>query len=852
MSYLVDHAVENVWCAPEQDKQAIMELKRLTGPDGDWIHTDILKRRYKLPNAEGRFHVFSIGQLFPELIGMFPHSNVWTTISECCNKQNMMADVYTSSGIRLASSFIWYRWTEDKALVVAIEQKKVIPINYGTEKIFFQVYSDAYFKTRRSDAGTDSVYVYGKVMTNPNDILAFQLRVNNYKAKAGKVVTFLNGFYCDSIDLINTKAGDLVEMVHDTTIEQVVRLKIGELDTFNSELDKNKKYLIHFEKTAEEPTTIRFIDDIYLYLAMPDSANRRRGVYYHKNAPQAFRMVTHRDYSISVDNVIALSKSDAAWTDPEKMEIILYFRKSGYLRTLQFETNRIHELYKLAGDGVRKALLGFDSNVDVWRAEHLEKSAYIELMKAVKLKDFTEQMVEDAYGYNAISTLVGFTPKKTEVVSNQAMTRLPLAAAIESAVFEFDFDGKMVGYRSNVAQEAFACSSNSVSYVEALAGRLSTGFDEYYTQKVVLDPKQSYRFYAKANSNNKWVDVTGTDAVVILNGVAHWTIPLEDYKTVVRSDRNVLVYDIDLQPYDGVYDLVLQQVQNKTGSDQSYEMVIPPGTIDVFFNKRLLIEGLDYFVKFPKIVIVNKEYLNLPSTNAQKVTVRCRGFCKSDLSRWVPEDIGFVQYGMLSRNSIFNLRDDRVMRVTIDGCIYTRDEVKYIEGATGMSVGTSVNGKPYAIQEITVPVKSFTPSDTYVLQEQAHAVNKEITDYLSLMLPEPERTDIFTATRRYYTYSPFCTKLLFDMLRGVLNDARIKEHCSDTTVREICEPYLHLLEFDPCADENRPDDNFVYVHPHHLDVVVDVDAYIFKFLSSAVRIFLQNRVDLSSFLRIVF
>ena len=102
----------------------------------------------------------------------------------------------------------------------------------------------------------------------------------------------------------------------------------------------------------------------------------------------------------------------------------------------------------------------------------------------------------------------------------------------------------------------------------------------------------------------------------------------------------------------------------------------------------------------------------------------------------------------------------------------------------------------------------------------------------------------------YQIYSPFVCKVLHDLVDGIIPIAPLKEKYDDAYIRKVCQPYEWLLEYDPTQTKNKVDPNFVVIHPHQHDVVVNVDIYHYSFLERLVSIYMKGQIDLSRYLRL--
>lgn len=850
--YLVAHARKNVWCTPRQDMQMIVKPKRLTRYGGEWNKVEVLWRKHLLPEHGPRFHVYQIGQLHPSLMGLFAVQNAWVSLAQACIDEKLIVDLYANSGVQMPRTQVWYRITEDRDLILAVKQQPSIAIDFNADDLFFRVYSNAYFSTTESDPLNDYIDVQGGVMDSTNTILALQEQYDIAATLPGGVYAFVNGMRVNAISLITTKPGDVAEFVYDSSIYKVLTFTLSDLMSFNSDLDTKHKYLLHYPGTGDRG--IDFQDDLDLFVVKPGAGALFSGVYYHRNQPDAVRMVTHKDYSIPVAYVTGYAAQQGNWSDISALQVKMHVRKSGYNRPLVDEHHRIRELYKLSDSDVVQAMVGIDAVVPVWTAAALESSGYVTLMKA-KLRDIDRAMVQSAYGYNAIGKLLADTPQKTQPSSGTRIVEVPYGLQGSSTAYEYDSDGLLLDWHSHTAGASYTAHDLSADLVEMVVGRVSNRIDEVYGEATqVLNPLLEYRMYLcpiiSGQPNNNFSDVTGSGQYVVLNGTLTWLCNLTNYYPMVRSNASSLGYKLALPMQSGVLKFTLVSEQSRQGFVSNWAMQVPMGELDVFLNKHSLIEGVDYFVHFPEVVIVNKTFLVNPETDDQEIAVRFSGFCNPDLTRTLPSDTGFVQYGLLSRNNRFDIRDDKVMRMIVGGRLYRRSELQFSESDAGVTVPDASNGEPYLIRDLVVPLRGNTVDTTYTLRAVSQVVDKQISDYLTLKIPMPLFETPNAIEQRYALYSPFCSAIIHDLDSGDFNPDKIYQFYSDQDVRSLCVAYEHLLPFDPTQNANAPDDRFVVVHPHDLNTTIGLNVYQYKFLTRVVKLYLNNAVSLSEFVQL--
>ena len=98
------HAIDNVWCSPQQDNQIIVKAKRVTPPGGELISTTVMTRHLGLPTKDVRYHIYQIGQVHPTIVGLLPRPvdwtrPVWKKFSDAVNSLPLFADLYSDKGV---------------------------------------------------------------------------------------------------------------------------------------------------------------------------------------------------------------------------------------------------------------------------------------------------------------------------------------------------------------------------------------------------------------------------------------------------------------------------------------------------------------------------------------------------------------------------------------------------------------------------------------------------------------------------------------------------------------------------------------------------------------------------------
>lgn len=856
--FFKDHAYKNVWCTPDQDDQIILELAKLTPYNGARMKYKVAWRTQYLPDTTSQWHVYQVGQVHPLILGLFPKCNEWTSFAETSNRQKMICDIYTDLGIQLPRVETFYVHNGDRNILVAVKKNPKLDYDFNNDKMYLRLYSNEYFNSQRAHNVDDYIHVEGGRYADNTAIVALQTTYETYVAKTGQTYAFVNGRKVHAINLFTVLPGDVVEFVYDSSIRKVVDFKLSDLLDFTSQMDAKKKYLLHYD--GADHGVIDFQDDIDVFIYRDLGAAGHVGVYYHKNNADAMRNLTHRDYSIGVayvTNYLNKIKSfypETTIINTDEIYVRLHIRKSGYERPLVFETNRIHELYKLSDELIVKAMLGIDSTVPGWRAELLENSGYTEIMRS-KANDVTNELVEQAYGYNALTKISADTPVAVYDFSGFKAANVPYLLQRGCTCYEYDVDGTLLGWYTHAVGPRYICTNTNAVLVEMFSGKGGDYLNEVYGFTSTPYSKElDFRVYECGKLpgvvDNKFVDVTGNpQKYVVESGRILWLDENPFKYPMVRFNSNFLAYDTTANMNDGQLKITLNHLQRRNNVLTNWVMNVPMGELDVFMNGKSLIRDLDYVYKFPEIYIINKSHLVDPINQVQNFHIRFTGFCKSDLSLSEVTDVGFIEHAFLSNDNQFDIRDDKVLRLTVDGQLKTREDFVFSEMTSGVNMLSPLNGKPYQIKDIVVPLRGFVAKDTYTLREASLSTDNEVSNYLTLKIPQPERPALNAIANRYEVFSPFICKILYDLALGrlILEDKIYKTG----EILAVCKSYEYLLAFDPSQEEQRVNSSYVIIHPHSLTSVIGITLNKYRFLDAVVRMYTNNLVTLSPFVQII-
>lgn len=884
---LVDHAYKHVWSAPGQDKQYIIAPTRISPRRGDIWTTKLGMSNYNLPSQGDRYDVFTFGDLPPTLLGMSDLMSTWVSASVHSECKNLLIDIYNQNGVRFPLHLTWFLYTRHGGLVIAMKRQREYE-SFKFEQVYLRWRSAAYYRLKDVLTPNTVEVGYHRYIENTGGYLNFRNKVSLLKGRSeGHLMLFHNGRRVRDWSVRNLRPQDHLEYVWSLDVKEVLEYRYSDLLSFDSNLDNARKFIIPRPGLGLE---IDYIDDVDFYLINYTKEFEYAGVYLHQNRVDSVRMLTHRDYALKA-SYINSAISDQGWSTGDDIRIEVVVRQSGFERDLVDEQLRIKELFKLpevTRVGVMAGLVASPTyeidisinrylldnhhlglklggerevsenttnphTVSIWTASVLETSSYLKLMRA-PVNSITPELTMDAYGYNAVSKLTGLLPM--EVSPTSKIVDLVYGQYCDSTVYEYDHKGILIDWHLHKKGIQYTVRNPDVALIEAYAGTgtesLKTIYNSHRNQQVVtLSKGTSYRFY-KGRTNNAgemihWMDVTGDELYYkIVDSKVVWnSVPFADV-TAIRNDLDFLSKDISLATNDGVLIFTVGGEETFPGEVNTYVLMqIPPGELDVFLNGYDCVEGIDYLVRWPEICIVSKRYRDFTKTH-QRITIRARGFSDYKLGFDQDEDSGFVIRNQLSRNNRFNVRDDKITRISIGGKLKVLKDVGFAEDGT--FVDPVSNGTPYRITHPYVSLRSLIDVETYDYRRISIKIDQAIEDFMDIHLPEPVDNSPNPVMDRYQVVSPFISKIMEDMLSGFISIDEFMGEYNNQVLETRFKGYEYLLPYDPILNNFRED---LFVILPHQRASVELTVYQFRLLDRLIRLHLKGKIELSRYATII-
>ncbi|WP_257291933.1 hypothetical protein, partial [Endozoicomonas sp. ONNA1] len=469
-NFLVDHALKHVWCSPEMDTPSIIRLARFSPRRGLKNVIDTGWEIIALPSTNEAYHGYFIGQIPKEFLGIEETiKETWVSLLELVNKEALWTNLYVDSGLEFPRGTAFIRETRGRGLIIAVKVQDHIA-DLSVESLYLRSYSNRYFDSVRRNDELPKMVSVGIEPVNGNDIVAINnARRYHNTLSDGHSLLFQGGYIIGQIRPALQFADGFIEHVYDSSIYRQSEFALDDLPTFTSELDAQQKYLVHPPK--DDTDTIHYQDDIEFYLIAKEEDNPDifKGVRLHQNLITHTRMLSHRDYALSVDHIVSVKNKLFAQIPNARLYLKLFVRRSGYRRELVFEKGRVHELYKLPDDLIKRAMLGLDSSVSVWTAEALEKSAYPEMMRS-EGQSIEQAKVVNAYGYSAMCKIMADTPIAAEELAGNPHINVHYSHRFGATVCEYTRSGLIRGIFGHTQGERYYLQRTGVEFCEVLGG----------------------------------------------------------------------------------------------------------------------------------------------------------------------------------------------------------------------------------------------------------------------------------------------------------------------------------------------------------------------------------------------
>lgn len=879
---LVNHAINNVWCAPDQDQQVIVQPARVGPPGGLLSRATVNWESVSLPEPENRgkfWRVFVLGNLPPHLYNLPTAENVWIPLVDVCKDQGILVHAYTLGGVTYPLSSGYMRMIHDGTYVLAFRSLRNIPIDFENDTLNVRLYSNAYFRSQRwstnPNGSLQPITAMGGIIGVDFTKSQWLGMVNTLPQQTvGHTFKYKNGYLVSTLTSSSITDGDYVEIVHDRSIKRVETYSLDDLDSFASIRDAKNKYIVYPSYVGD---TIDFYDDVDFFLSRMDNGGTQwRGVLYNQNEDDGVRMLTHNSYSIPhqyVDDYkgrhtwLDKFSTDTNWDNGQGISLTVYVRHSGYERKLVDEHHRINELYRMPLSNIKEAMSGMNSLVPEWRAENLEDSGYVKLMDADR-NSITDDVVADAYGYNAASKVMYPAIVDVEGAGDNRIAYRE-GEFLWPSIFSYDADGLLVGVREHNNGEVITppVPVNRSRKLELLEDRLLEDVgNTFYGHLIVTAAEElvkvGFRCYVcdivSGFPSEEWRDVTGDSNYYEISAdgkSVEWKDNIisatNEYPAVRLGKHTWYRGEIPfVSAYSGAIEFDMSTTNSwsypSTGDApiQTYRPdTIPYGQVEVYAGTdktrmQTLVQGIDYYVEWPKIVVVKA--FNATPGNDLFLAARASSFCRDDLSMYPPREVGWVRDGLVSADDRRDTRNDRNCKIIVGGKMKTIDQVKLSEEDSG---APQINGQPFAVVDIIQPYEPVLSRNTETYRDISVEVDERVSDYVTTVDPGTPPAEVFPLPELYHLYDPFVSRLAHALKTGWLGNGELDQPYDINQIDTWVTPYKHLLDFDPIL--NGVSEVFATVTAHQYDQPMTLTLAQYRFIDRVVQNYLNGKILLS-------
>ena len=883
---LIQYGLNNMWCNPQMEKQILLKLARISQPSGALSQVKVMRSYITLPDKINVYHVFQVGQLFSSVVNLLANAidwatPTWTNMSTAINNRSLIATTYTDTGIIIPNFEVYYMYTPEKDLIVAIKQDKNIPVDYTAAIFYLKLYSLI---------NSSNAITRGLVAQTATDIVTIQ----NESSLLSGVKSYVNGRLVMQLDLISAKIGDTLEYVSNPSVVHTYLYPLNNLPSFVSTLDSKSKIIL---RSSNPINAISYFNDNEIYLVRrPLGSTYYQGVVHGHNNADSVRMVGRADYSIPTDDIDALALTLRQLVNPvavnnDEMYVMLFVGSDSayphgplgsYSSTLLEYLELLDNSYTNGFNTTASTniLTHSVSGLDEMSAANIEQSLFMSYMSML-ISQINVQNTYNALGYSALVKNLGDFIS----VSNVTITKaVPVLLQNGFTAYEYDYNNILLASYSgntgplyNVVNHVYGTivpgiydtptPHLSTASVEFRYGNESLAPMVFYgSNNVNIMPNVEYRVYRCGLSttnvrDNKWVDITSNSTLysVTNNILADLDLATGNHFFMIRTNETILGYYVKAAVTNGLLFVDMTESGFLNGAYSNYIMPVPMGELDVFLNGASLVEGIDYIVQFPRVVIFNKTHLVQPAnTTLQTVRIRWTGFCDNNLQHIPCMDSGFILNSTLySSAEQFLPVLDKSLRLTVNGSLVSAD-INGL-GTTTMLVSldmtgiilhnpSSSDGEPYALRALNTPTLKTLGIDSQVSRVIRDVSDMQLTKYFTSSITK-RAIPTGTLTTLYSLFSPFISAIIDGFVSKNLTP--IVGTLTDMEILVICKPFEYLLPFDPTRISDPNITKFIQVDPIAINTAVQLTRDEYAFVFRVVQLYTLSMNPLNSFITIV-
>lgn len=916
--YLIEHAKATVWCSPYEDNQFIFQLSQLTDLNGARAELDCFGRYLTLPNRQSDFHVYMIGANYTLEFGTPLWKESWFRLDNWMNVANFNIKIYNEKGMLIPLHRAYLIMEYDDNLILAIEDDNEINgVKLGKENLFCHIESTRLWSEDKYTPVPQKQHYNVLSLTHSRDTVddIFNDILNIKTVDLENIKRDMSGFRASTFATSNGKpvftpygnsSTSETCVVYNGSIIETFYYPLDGLPTFQSTLDQKHKYLIYLPDSGitnrYDANDIIYRDDIEISLVKIDMDNiyhkqndtRTRvtanslsslfgragrygicmnhekndfdltftnGCYYHRNEENSVRMVTHRSFSLPTDKVHWLIREQDAAFELNKWMIRISVKKSSLVRKLIPEANMVYLLDRLDYSNKTDVMTSNEATIKQWRASELEKSHYNFLMRCLH-PEITADRVRKAYGYHACTIALSATPISPTVIKGErTYFVLPVGTADLATIYEYDADGLLTGvYYHNGGIRYYPVNDTTV-FIESFSGHgRKAGTIAVGRKSKTKDPLIETKVYNLSENNGKLQYVNMTQEYD--RGDMHIINDEEAVKTSYWvDDFGFVCYNVKPKKLKGnaIEFAIGYSTHDSTTINKT--MYVPPFNLTLFMNGKTLMEGIDYHVVYPRVVIFNQEicheYLSsLGTSQEHHFHVRAVGHAREKdkvpyLSK--PLEVGAIVNKRMSYDNDYTSYGNRGIQVIVDNRIINPHLLTANEfGDIAMD---RPNGTPFVMSDHYYPTKGIggriydnEPID--VTRDNELELMKQIRAYFSANIATRQLPTMVPIKNPRAIFSPFLDAV-YTFAQNNQSKIIQLDSRSKPAVDAIVRPFKYLLEHDPAFVGY--DSDFLKLYPTYSSALgkEEIHHRVYRFLENVAKTYLKKPVDLTPYFTVV-
>lgn len=825
--FLYDNAVKDVWVNPHGDRNVMFKANMISKHSGV-VNTLILPYdEIDMPISGTRYTVYELGSVIPEKIGIDVPLPGWISLDALSHQAQVYITIFSRG--RMASLIGAYiQILPSKTIIIAIDYGINNQVLSLKDDIYVRFYSNIYYE---HSGALDKQLTNGTYVNQTNNISAYLVFTNLihsiYTAIGVLPLLYLNGLYLPTgvPDFNKLSNGDRIDYIVDPLIMTIDAIHLETLEAYTSTLDHSFKMIVSVDSNHNNI----YVDDMEFYITGIRTDGIRVGAYIPRLAPSSIRMLTYMDWAINAAQVNGRLDELRNMVDSNTIlnDIKLYVlrRDNGETRGNLLDSSRIPDLMNLPTPVRQTLLAGINSNLPIWNASSLENCAFNRWV-SLENDDNTGNSITGVYSRHAALSVL---ERVRKLHGNTDWSLPPSASDGGGILVTHNADGSgiipVIYSANNHTNETYA---NGKGY-EVFYPGYHQGYplDTLVTAGIATDTliENGFGIFIYYNNGSTLVPANyGIDYQLTEVGnqtQINWSNGLHQYNRYIRTSQKLVFFTLHTVTLTDI----TAGIDMYNGRSKLHDVGM--STLCVWYNDHYMIEGLDYHVLNGRIYLVSN---NKWWTDVAKIDVIYAGLPDRSLKHVAKCNWGWIKYGQVTNNNIYDLYAYRNKLFYIDGVAVPFDEIQEAEHYINkVTVGHSpyIDGTPYAIIDTVQFTRDEELNGIVHTAETEQLIDEDISNILSLLDPQSPIRGTITIASKYDLVSPLMNKLIDDIVMGVLVLDVTTYSGSDLTA--ILLPYQQLLRVDPT--QKNHDLDFVEIHPKWTSTVIDVTIAQYNFLN---------------------